>query len=786
MKNLKLWQKMTVGFGLVILLIIIGGIFSYDTTVKLSGLTEKLYRHPLAVGTSIRDIQTELVAIHRSMKDVAMSETLEQMELHRAKVDKNAENAMAYFKILNERFLGDKQDIIQAEKLFREWGAIRAKVIAQRKIQIENNANEIIRTESEPHVARIIKSLDGLIDFANGKAKEFNDKAQSAGMDSDASVLVEKFYNHPFTVAQTAVEVEADTYKLLKIMKDLSVEKTPEAVTALAEEIEGLIPEIMDDFALLKERFLGDPSRIIEAENLFINWKNIREKVIKMRLAQVTANPKEITVNEGGPHLAKLIAVLNKIRSFADNKAVEFNENAHRQAAFSKKLIIALFSIAVLIGLVASFVITRGIAIPMKEAVRVAEKIANGDLNQTINIDRKDEIGILGSALTEMITSLRNIVRELSDTTNNLSGSSEELSSVSAQMASSADEMNAQSGMVAAASEQISANVGTVASAAEQSSASVSNIAAMTEEMSSTFSNVAESAHQTAQNVQQMAHDSDSISTGIHTVAAAVEEMTASLNEVARNTSQASQVSQNASHATDEINEKMDGLVNASRQIGKVVGVIKDIADQTNMLALNATIEAAGAGEAGKGFAVVAGEVKALAKQSAEATDEISGQIEQIQNSTGTVVEAISDISKIINEIAGINESIAAAVEEQTSTAGEISQSISGNARTVKEIADNAGDSAGLVNGIARSIDETSKVAAEVARHVDELSSGVSEVARSAVEAARGVDEVSNNIQGISTAAKETAIGASQSNESSRELAQMASSLAEIVKRFQL
>ncbi len=492
------------------------------------------------------------------------------------------------------------------------------------------------------------------------------------------------------------------------------------------------------------------------------------------------------TLDKIGPEIATLMEEVK-----LDIKSVQDEIGPRLQASNSQAVtsILIASGVALLAGILLVFFITRSVFRQLggdpAEISKIANTIAKGDLTFRFNGSGKMMTGVYAD-MKQMSDNMSNVLKEIRETTDNLSGSSEELSSVSNQMASSAEEMSTQAATVASASGQVSASVGTVASAAEQSSASVSNIAAMTEEMSSTFSNVAESAHQTAKNVQQMAHDSDSISMGINTVAAAVEEMTASLNEVARNTSQASQVSQNASHATDEINEKMDGLVNASRQIGKVVGVIKDIADQTNMLALNATIEAAGAGEAGKGFAVVAGEVKELAKQSAEATDEISGQIEQIQNSTSTVVEAISDISKIINEIAGINESIAAAVEEQTSTAGEISQSISGNARTVKEIADNAGASAGLVNDIARSIDETSKVASEAALQVSELSSGVSEVARSAVEAARGVDEITKNIQGIHIASKETAIGAAQSNESSKELAQMASSLAEIVKQFKL
>ncbi|MEA2061118.1 MAG: methyl-accepting chemotaxis protein [Thermodesulfobacteriota bacterium] len=448
--------------------------------------------------------------------------------------------------------------------------------------------------------------------------------------------------------------------------------------------------------------------------------------------------------------------------------------------------IVLISAFIALIVAAGAYFIARMISGPLLKGVAFADVVAKGDLTATIDVDQKDEVGMLAQALTDMVKNLREIMTELSNNTDSLSGTSEELSSVSSQMAASAEEMDAQSSSVASATEQVSASVDTVASAAEQSSASVASIASMTEEMSSTFSNVAESAHKTSDRVEKMAKDSESISSGINTMAAAIEEMTASLNEVAQNTQQASRVSSNANQAAESINDKMNGLVNASKQIGKVVDVIKDIADQTNLLALNATIEAAGAGEAGKGFAVVAGEVKELAKQSADATDEISGQIDEIQNSTNAVVDAIVEISKVIEEVAGINETIASAVEEQSATAGEISQSVAQNAQTVQGIAEDAGQSSQLVSEIARSTDEANSTSAEVARHVAELSDAVREIAKSSTEVAKATNEISGNIQGISTASKETATGANQTNESAGELARMASSMAALVKRFKM
>jgi len=420
----------------------------------------------------------------------------------------------------------------------------------------------------------------------------------------------------------------------------------------------------------------------------------------------------------------------------------------------------------------------------MNEITSVAKKMADGNL--TVEFKERSEKDEMMKSLTRAVINLRNIMKELSETADSLSSASEELSSVSEQMASSAEEMNSQAEVVASASEEINSSVKVTASATEQSSASLSNIASMTEEMSSNFDNVASFGRNTADNVKKMAEAGENMSVQINAVASSVEEMTASLNEVAKNTAKANRISQNANQRTGHINSQMEALVSSSKKIGKIVGVIRDIADQTKMLALNATIEAAGAGDAGRGFAVVAAEVKELAKQSADATSEISDQIDEIQKSVNDTVQAIGEINNVITEVANINEMIAASVEEQTSTANEISKSIAASALTVGNVAENANESAKLVEEIAKSTDETSKTVGEIAKNIHELLKGVKDVARSSNEAAGGVNDISRNIQGISIASKQVAAGASQTSESSRGLAEMASALSQIVSRFKL
>ena len=172
---------------------------------------------------------------------------------------------------------------------------------------------------------------------------------------------------------------------------------------------------------------------------------------------------------------------------------------------------------------------------------------------------------------------------------------------------------------------------------------------------------------------------------------------------------------QNAVDRAQSTNEKVQGLSVAAQKIGEVVELINDIASQTNLLALNATIEAARAGEAGKGFAVVATEVKSLADQTAKATDEIGGQITEIQSATNEAVDAIGSISEVISEISEISSSISAAVEEQGASTREISSNVQQAAAGTQEVSSN-------MSGVTQAAGETGSAASQVNSAAVELS----------------------------------------------------------------
>ncbi len=289
---------------------------------------------------------------------------------------------------------------------------------------------------------------------------------------------------------------------------------------------------------------------------------------------------------------------------------------------------------------------------------------------------------------------------------------------------------------------RLSKTADTVAVAASELLRISTQIATNTEEMSTQTSTVASSTEQATTNINSISSAAEEMSSGADSVATAIEEMSSSLNEVSRNCQKELQIAGEANMYAKSSNEVMQKLGIAAKSIGKVVEVINDIADQTNLLALNATIEAASAGEAGKGFAVVANEVKELAKQTAQATDEIENQIEEMQSNTESAVKAINSVSNVIEEVNTISQTIVSAVEEQSATINELARSVAG------------------------------------------VSSGAQEVSRNVAESATGLSEVSSTIAGVNSAVADTAKEIVQVKASAEELTKLSESLKDLLSDF--
>ncbi len=399
---------------------------------------------------------------------------------------------------------------------------------------------------------------------------------------------------------------------------------------------------------------------------------------------------KKMLLNEIRGAQKKYLDGVEELINLLDKLSKDAGKEAGDAASTATTLIAVLLGTALVLSIILAIVIIRSITTPVGKAAALAEIMAKGDFTSKLDINQKDEIGLMAKSLNSMAEQLGSMIRDIVSGVNKLTTSSHDLASVSKQLSSAAQDTSDKAGTVATATEEMSVNIQSVSAAMEQSSANVNMVASST------------------------------------------EEMTATVNEIAQSAEKARSISEGAVKQSRLASEKMAILGESARKIGRVTETITEISDQTNLLALNATIEAARAGEAGKGFAVVANEIKELARQTAAATVDIKNQISEMQDTTTTTVEDIERISEVIAEINSVINGIATAVEEQSAASSEIANNISQASQGIAEVNENVAQSTMVIADITRDISSINQQSSQVgdgSNQVQVSAQGLSELA---------------------------------------------------------
>ena len=381
-------------------------------------------------------------------------------------------------------------------------------------------------------------------------------------------------------------------------------------------------------------------------------------------------------------------AVLTRLLDLNNKMALATNQEAEDQYNLAFNLVVGLLVIATALTMLFAWLLTRSITLPISQALEAAEEVAEGNLTRPIRIDGNDEAGRLLAAMAKMQDKLRDTLLRISGSATQLASAAEELNSVTDESARGLTQQNNE---------------------IEQAATAVN-------EMTSAVEEVARNAVSTSEASQSATASAGDGRDLVQETVSAIERMSADVQSTAT---------------------LIGDLANESRDIGKVLDVIRGLADQTNLLALNAAIEAARAGEAGRGFAVVADEVRALAHRTQQSTSEIERMIGSIQSGTEHAVDSMRNSTE--------------------------------RAESTLNIARGAGMSLDTINSAIVEINQRNLV-----------------IASAAEEQAQVAREVDRNLVNIRDLSVQSATGANQTSAASNELSRLAVDLNSMVGRFSL
>lgn len=694
MKNIKIGIRLALGFGIVVLLSGVLGIMSlfevneigegaeilvkdYAPTINTAGDIERT-THAAIQDITVYSFTGEETTLRSAKNELAQLNTLQktmQQEINRSS---QLSGFAANTKQLGQELKEYQSLLDQTQVLTRSLTDLRLKLAARGNVFQEKIGGYL------QHIALQIEQ--DLAMSSNGEnlkrlfeTSQLGNQLLSTYLEIRISNTLSQVMRDP-KIADTGFAKFSSMLSMLDRSQELAL--FPESQKTLAE-LRTLVTDYKEDF-----------------HNLIETWNKL-EKVAGTRR------------QEG-------LEILRLVQSTADNGMEAITANAQQavsMAEASKTRLLYGVIISILMGTGVSIYLTRGIKAPLRESVEFAQALAAGDLNRSLSIDQKDELGILAKALRVMVDTLKRRIGEAQEAEQNAKARQQEaLDAVQdADQARKMAESAKKDGMLAAAGQ-----------------------------LEGVVSNVSSASLQLSEQVRHCEQGTRQQATRLEKTAAAMEQMNAAVQEVAHSATQAAEVSKEAkTRAEDgaklanevvrsmetvrlhslELRKDMAELGVKAHDIGSIMNVISDIADQTNLLALNAAIEAARAGEAGRGFAVVADEVRKLAEKTMHATSEVGSAISGIQEGTTKNMRNVDDTITIFDEVSEIARqsghaldeivqlvdtaftqvrAIAAASEQQTTTSREINVSVDDINRISGDTANIMQDSAAAVTALSK------------------------------------------------------------------------------------
>jgi len=599
-----------------------------------------------------------------------------------------------------------------------------------------------------------------LSDWAPVKASQQGESFKSVWTQDDVTYLA---YACP-------IEFEEEVMGTAVVARQLGQSSTDTLKRMLDHDVALVIGNSILASTLSEEETANLQDSVIAQDGLVTSGSGI-DSYARLNVAQVEhlILPSEVSNGEGAQFLV-----------FVETKQVlaSFNE--------IRSLLLLTGVAALAFGMIFSWVIATKSLKPLKEAVNVLEAVADGDLTRKVAVETTDEIGRIGSALNDAVNDTRNTIEHVKESVVSLNNSSDNLSKTAQELSSNATTMLEESQLSTKNMEVASNKISEVVLHTEKITTNASSVADSSTGISSNLQTVSTAVEEMSASMSGISSSTANMSNSANEVAGVVKHAVESLRRVSADATDAEKITLRAAETANTTAVTINELGEMSNNINSIVDVISSIAEQTNLLALNATIEAASAGEAGKGFAVVANEVKELAKRSADATQEIGGQIVEMQQKSQEAVKIINEIVGVTEEVQTSFKSINTSVEEQTLAIDQASAGVSEVAMNAREVSCTVDEAAKAVAEISQNTLQAAEGVNDITASIQELAADAQEISVGTSETSIGINQVVTRVEKVYHAAEVIASNATDTDHTAKESAELAGTLGKLVDEFRV